>query len=314
MDTPLALFAGRRRASPQSARAWHRRAASVSERQDGTDSAALEGVQDAAQGLRGAPMRSTGAIEVRIVQENHVARVDLSHRSRRDPRGRGEAAPVLAPARPQQRLEPRLARPRPDRRRCRSRRAGGAGAAARPTRGGDRLDPPREVLRDRPRAQPELEAVAVAVQRDQMARGRDLAASAGRRSTCSPTRKNVARTRRVARISRIAGVPSGCGPSSKVSAAPAAPRAGSAGSRAAGRRRAPPGQARAGRGRARPDHRERRGDVGRRPAVSLGRQLQAAFAVAVCDLPFSVVNLMRDVALVVGRARDRIGRSRRSCP
>ena len=42
------------------------------------------------------------------------------------------------------------------------------------------------------------------------------AASAGSRSTCSPTRKNVARAPARASASSTAGVPSGCGPSSKV--------------------------------------------------------------------------------------------------
>src|SRR3954452_15689400 len=44
------------------------------------------------------------------------------------------------------------------------------------------------------------------------------AASAGERSTSVPTRKNVALAPRSRRISSTAGVPSGCGPSSKVSA------------------------------------------------------------------------------------------------
>ena len=60
----------------------------------------------------------------------------------------------------------------------------------------------------------------VAVNADLVAGGGDLRGDAGERSTCSPTRKNVAVAPAAASASSTAGVPSGCGPSSKVSATP----------------------------------------------------------------------------------------------
>ncbi len=200
---------------------------------------AFELCDDQLERRDGAPVGVPGAVEVRVVQEDHVA-----GRSRRAMaraairRGRRELAPVLAPARPQQRPQagrPRRAqpgravdpvrRPVPD-------------AAATPVASSIAASPAGQVV-GAPRARSAAAAGGAgsraARQRDRRPRSRPRArggAPPARRST-----KNVARAPARASTSSTAGVPSGCGPSSKVSATPVA--AGQACGAATAQRRRP---------------------------------------------------------------------------
>lgn len=50
-------------------------------------------------------MGVAGAVKIRIVQEDHVARADVPARQSGNPAGRGEPPPILAPAGPEERLQ-----------------------------------------------------------------------------------------------------------------------------------------------------------------------------------------------------------------
>ena len=128
----------------------------------------LSSVDDQLERRDGAPVRVAGAVEVGVVQEDHVAGEHARACPRGDPPRRRELAPVLAPARPQQRPQARrprrpqagravdpVRRPVPDRARRRSRPRSRRSPRARSSRdlrrrsgaagggGGRRAAPPR---------------------------------------------------------------------------------------------------------------------------------------------------------------------------
>src|ERR1700727_3407715 len=92
---------GRRAADPYArSQPACRRASSLSDREDGIEFAPLQHREQRSEGRDGVPMTVPGAVEIRIVQEDHVAADDLAVGARDDPPGRRELPPVLAPAGP----------------------------------------------------------------------------------------------------------------------------------------------------------------------------------------------------------------------
>ena len=180
-------------------------------------------------------MRVAGAVEVGVVQENHVSRKHSVQRSAGDPGGRREPAPVLAPARPQQWGQPGAVHGRAGRSGCRSRTAAGASAAAR--RPCPRSRPGRARCRREPRPGSGAAGGGGEI-RAGRPRGRRRRSRPPVPASAAPARRSrrkwLARPR-ASRTSSTAGVPSGWGPSSKVSATPAASgsRQGSSRARAA---------------------------------------------------------------------------------
>src|ERR1700730_3007991 len=78
--------------------------AATSDGQAGSAFAPFQLADDDLDRRHGALVRAARAVEVGVVQKDHVAVIELAGRPGRDPRGSREPPPVLAPARPQQRL------------------------------------------------------------------------------------------------------------------------------------------------------------------------------------------------------------------
>ena len=186
---------------------------------------ALELLEDERQRRRGAHPGAARAVVVGVVQEDDVAGAGAGASSDARSTRRSRAAFQSLPQRDQstgRQPRPRTAR-RPD----------GAEDPVGRAVVGDRLaaspprSPPGPARRRRetaPRAEPQLVAVAVAVQLDPVAGGDDLGRQ--RRPLARPARRRGRRSpwRRPRAGSRAPrGVPCGCGPSSKVSATPRAP-------------------------------------------------------------------------------------------
>ena len=157
--------------------------------------------------------------------------------------------------------------------RAREHAVGGPVAGRQRARGrADELARALEIVRHAPRRHaPATAGARTRGRRPRARRTRSPRRARRRRTTCSPTRKNVAFTPAFSSSSSVAGVPAGCGPSSNVSATPSA-----CGRRhARPRRGATPGNSGAGAGHG-PERRT--GDRHHRPrqpsAVARGRRVR----------------------------------------
>ena len=161
------------------------------------------------------------AVVVRVVQQHDVARLRAARRAPRDRRARSRARPSPPPARPEERLPARCAHERE--------RAGAEDAVRRPVAArrapGRVADHARARARGRARAPPSFAAAAACGgTRGARSRGPPRRSRPRHRGSARPARRR-GRTwpsRPRGELLEHGGVPSGCGPSSKVRATPRA--------------------------------------------------------------------------------------------
>jgi hypothetical protein len=151
---------------------------SLSDEKDGTDFSRLELSQDQLEGRRGAAMGVARAVEVRIVQEDHVAGAEILGCPAGNSLWSCKPPPILAPARPEQRFEP--GGPRCLQTGCAVDAVGGAVPGhGRSRRVLDRPATPLQINFHLRRRQPQLQPVAVAVESHRMTATDDLADELG---------------------------------------------------------------------------------------------------------------------------------------